>query len=56
MITLLKAVPAVVWGFLCINTIVGGEVDVFQQALAQGTLAIILFIAAFASAENNVIR
>lgn len=52
MITLLKAFPAVIWGFLCIKTIGNGEVSVFQQALAQGTLAIVLFIAAFASAEK----
>lgn len=47
MITLLKAFSAGIWGFLCINTIIGGEASIFQQAMAQGTLAIILLIISF---------
>jgi hypothetical protein len=29
------------WSFLFINTLVTGETSVFQQAVAQGTLAVL---------------
>lgn len=39
MVTLIIALLC--WSFLFVNTLVTGETSVFQQAVAQGTLAVL---------------
>ncbi|QPB08761.1 hypothetical protein CPT_Metamorpho_009 [Klebsiella phage Metamorpho] len=40
----MKAVISGIWAALCIATITSGEVSVIQQAIAQGTLAVVVLL------------
>ncbi|AYD80890.1 acridine resistance protein [Klebsiella phage KP179] len=46
---MIKGIAGGIWAALCVSTLTTGETSVISQALAQGTLSIILIIAAFSN-------